>query len=303
MTARPLRLHHVDLTVSDLPRAIAFYTQALGFTALAGPRPVPAALLAALKLPGRSARLARLRLGEEEMGLIEFAPPGHPYPPDSTATDIWFQHFAVVASDMPAAYARVVSNGDAHAITEGGPQRLPASSGGVTAWKFRDFDGHPLELIAFPPEGGPEVWRGMPRSAVTLGIDHSAISVADAAASIAFYETRLGFTPRTRQENYGKEQDRLDGLSGAHTEVVTLTSTVSATPHVELLAYSAPIGRPIPGTTRPDDVAATRLVCTAARTPISPGSGERRTPSTTNHENLALIRDPDGHLILLPSED
>lgn len=301
MTAHPSRLLRVSLTVSDLPRAIAFYTEALGFTHFAGPSAAPAALLAALELPGRSADLARLHLGREEIELVQFARPGRPYPPDSTAADLWFQHVAIVASDMPAAYARVLSNGSASAITRGAPQSLPASSGGVTAWKFRDFDGHPLELIAFPP-GGPEVWREGRRDALTLGIDHSAISVADAAASVAFYGSRLGFAPRRRQENRGREQDRLDGLVAARAEVVTLASSRCPTPHLELLAYSTPIGRPIPRGMRSDDIAATRLVCTPPRAPSPAGSGEHPRAAASQADR-ALIRDPDGHLILLASED
>jgi hypothetical protein len=55
----------------------------------------------------------------------------------------------------------------------------------------------------------------------------------------------------------------------------------SQPPHLELLAYRKPTGRP-GGTLKASDVAATRIVWAAARN--------------------ALLRDPDGHLHLLTSE-
>ncbi|MGB8684208.1 MAG: hypothetical protein WCD12_15080, partial [Candidatus Binatus sp.] len=60
----------------------------------------------------------------------------------------------------------------------------------VTALKFRDPEGHPLELIAFPPDDTPAKWQRS-STAECLGIDHSAISVAVTERSVKFYE-RLG---------------------------------------------------------------------------------------------------------------
>ncbi len=87
---------------------------------------------------------------------------------------------------MAAAYDRVRRHYGVP-ITEGGPQRLPLAAGGVTAYKFRDPEGHPVELIHFPPGSGDPAWQRPMPGAVTLGYDHSAISVADADRSAAFY--------------------------------------------------------------------------------------------------------------------
>ena len=132
---------------------------------------------------------------------------------------------------MPGAFARLARFAAA-AISCGGPQLLPHRSGGATAYKFRDPDGHPLELIRFA-------------DAVAGGIDHSAIAVTDAGRSIEFYRDRLGLTVGARQVNTGPEQDRLDGLTGAEVDVVALEPR-QATPHVELLAYRTPPCRPMP---------------------------------------------------------
>ena len=89
--------------------------------------------------------------------------------------DVRFQHFAIVARDMRAAFERLRNFAGWTRISRGGPRRLPASSGGVTAFKFRDPEGHPIELLHFPSRPG-----ALPT------IDHTAISVYDAEKSIVF---------------------------------------------------------------------------------------------------------------------
>ena len=140
------------------------------------------------------------------------------------------------------------------------------------AWKFRDPDGHPLELLQFPPDAIPPAWRG---AGLHLGIDHTAISVADFDASIAYYRDRFGFTLSSRQFNWGVEQSLLDGLADARVEVAALHPPGDATPHLELLGYQPP-GRPSAGV--PGDVATTRIVLQM----------DAATPAGT-------APDPDGH--------
>lgn len=301
MTQQVLRLACVGLTVRDLAHASAFYAGALGFVPAEAPRTAEPGFTEALGLDGVRATVQRLRLGAQEIELAAFDPPGRPYPPGSTSYDLWFQHIAIVAADVTAAHARVVAHGGATSITEGGPQHLPPSSGGVTAWKFRDPDGHPLELIAFPPGSGPEAWRHASRDALMLGLDHSAISVADAGRSAAFYESVLGFTLGSRQVNRGPEQERLDAAPGAIVDVVALDPALAPTPHVELLGYRTPRGRPIPPGLRANDVAASRLVLkvedlTSLAETLG-GAGRRA--GLDDGTRAMLARDPDGHLLLL----
>jgi hypothetical protein len=73
--------------------------------------------------------------------------------------DLRFKHIAIVVADMESAYLRLRACQGWTAITRPAPQRLPANSGGVTASKFRDPEGHPLELLAFPPNNMPSRWR------------------------------------------------------------------------------------------------------------------------------------------------
>jgi hypothetical protein len=90
-------------------------------------------------------RLTSLRLGDQVIELAETQPPGRSYPRDVSGWDPRFQHFAIVVSDMTAAYANLRALPNWTAISRDGPQVLPASSGGVAAFKFRDPEGHPLD--------------------------------------------------------------------------------------------------------------------------------------------------------------
>jgi catechol 2,3-dioxygenase-like lactoylglutathione lyase family enzyme len=164
------------------------------------------------------------------------------------------------------------------AMSKGGPQHLPQRSGGVTAFKFQDPDGHPLELLAFPAHAVPAPWKERSAHGIFLGIDHSAISVRDTAISTAFYQ-RLGFRVTAQTLNHGEAQARLDGVSSPQVEVTALSLTVP-TPHLELLCYRS-AARPCHPVLASNDLAATRIEL-AADGPD--GVAPQR-----------LIVDPDGH--------
>lgn len=75
-------------------------------------------------LRARQAREWRssLRLGREQSELLEFTDSaGRPYPPDSTSTDLWFQHMAIVVTDMPYAHRRVLANRGFRPISRNDP--------------------------------------------------------------------------------------------------------------------------------------------------------------------------------------
>ena len=136
---------------------------------------------------GGGALRVTLNLGDARIEVLQFDHPGRPYLPHLSPFDNEFQHFAIVVADMDAAYARLCSLTGWSPISSAGPQRLPDSSGAVEAFKFRDPDGHPLELLSFPAQSTPAHWRDRQHGHLFLGIDHSAISVADTARSVAFY--------------------------------------------------------------------------------------------------------------------
>lgn len=279
-------------TVLDLSVTEAFYRDGLDFVRIAPPEPVPAAEAEAMGLADRRATQLRMRLGAQTVTFLAVDPPGAPYPSDPAATDPFFQHLAIPVRDMDAAAAQLARLAPTP-ISRGGPQRLPASTGGVTAYKFRDPDGHPLELIAFP--GGPPAARWRDAPGLFLGIDHSAITVTDLEATLAFLTGPLGLTVAERGLNRGPEQARLDGLDDPQVDVIALAAPDPA-PHVELLHYRAPATarRRLVG---PADRAATRYVFSAA----DPLDLTRRlrasglAPQTSRDDLTVYCAGPDGH--------
>jgi catechol 2,3-dioxygenase-like lactoylglutathione lyase family enzyme len=250
------RLASFGLTTPNAYQLSEFYQNALDFRLLGAERRSGDDFERLMGVEG-GASVVTLGLGDEVVELLQFDRPGRLYPKDAVSSDRCFQHFAIVVADINAAYKRLVSATGWTAISIDGPQQLPASSGGVIAFKFRDPDGHPLELLAFPDDRIPPYWQTRSRGGLFLGIDHSAISAADGAASIQFYRG-LGFRVAAPSFNSGPEQERLDAVSHAQVEVTALEPE-RATPHVELLCYRSVI-QGESSVVRGNDVAATRLV-------------------------------------------
>jgi catechol 2,3-dioxygenase-like lactoylglutathione lyase family enzyme len=169
-------------------------------------------------------------------------------------------------------------------ISEGGPQLLPPSNGAVRAFKFRDPDGHPVELIWFPPAQGRAVWHQKVSVASFLGIDHSALSVASTPRSLAFYRA-LGLRVTERSVNQGPAQERLDGLPGAQVRVTSLRPVSAVSPGVELLGYR-PSGRAA-GIVFPNDLVTDWVTLT-----VHPSPGD----------TSFAIQDPDGHRFVLANQ-
>ena len=108
---------------------------------------------------------------------------------------------------------------------------------GCAPFKFRDVAGHPLELLWFPPGQGRALWQN--GTGLTLGIDHSALTVRSGPASLRFYRG-LGFTVDHRSRNRGPSQSALDALPQAEADVIGLRIPGSAGAGLELLVYHPP---------------------------------------------------------------
>lgn len=296
----------VSTTVSDLFQAETFYRDAIGFTR-AEERVIDDPAWARLMgLPaGSTARCLVVTLGAQEVELVSFDVPGRSYPEARASNDPWFQHIALVVDDIAAIFEGL-HRMETTPISIGGPQLLPVNTGGVSAFKFRDPDGHPLELLYFPPGVGDLVWHGV-QDSKPRGYDHTAIAVGDIDRSIAFYADILGFHVAARSLNKGAEQDRLDGLSETEVDVVGLAPADVPTPHVELLHYRTPRFEGKSVDVAANDVASTRQVHRvddldglAARLKgssagfVSPG-----VVTLGDGARAATIRDPDGHMIVL----
>ncbi len=298
------RLLRISRTVYDLDRSVAFYRDALNFRVIEEVTRVDSAWGRLMGIAGASGRTVIMRLGEQDLELIAFNAHGKPYPADSTAADPWFQHIAVVVNDMDAAYAHL-SRYPHKPISVEGPQRLPPSSGSVTAYKFRDPDGHPVELLQFLPGTVPN--DASVKQTWFRGIDHSAITIADVGQSVDFYSRLLGMQVGSRSINSGPAQTRLDHERNVQVNVVALNPTIEVKPHVELLGYERTRGHRIPGHVQSNDTVADRMVLQVHNLQrlvlmleservafISPGCVE-----LCEDQYGAQILDPTGHRLLL----
>ena len=305
------RVDTIGITVGDMDRALAFYTGVLPFEVVFEVEVQGDAYEHLFGVFGMRARIVRLRLGDEQIELIDYlAPEGRPVPVDSRSNDEWFQHIAIIVSDMDAAYARLRQHNVQHASS--GPQILPEwnpNAGGIKAFYFKDPDGNHLEILEFPPDKGAARWHE-PEGGLFLGIDHTAIVVRDTAPSLGFFEHALGLEVRGTSENYGIEQERLNNVFGARLLITSLGA--SAGPAVEFLDYLAPAtGRPIPVDTRANDLwhwqvrmatpdldVLEKTLRTAGAAFVSPGIVEMPDDALALGRAL-MVRSPVGHAVLI----
>jgi catechol 2,3-dioxygenase-like lactoylglutathione lyase family enzyme len=253
------------LVTHDPTMLTAFYADALGASAA-----MTGSLAGADREQLGVGERTVLTIGTQRLDLDVFAEPGARYPDGIAADDRRFQHCAFVVADIAAVHARALGCGAA-TISDGGPVALPASSGGAIAVKLRDPEGHPFELLQFPAGGQPDWERVPPNDHGVRGIDHSAITVADARASTAFY-ARHGLAVAGAGVNRGPSQAALDGLDDPVVDVVPLRPALPG-PHLELLGY-----RGVAHDARATglrDIAATRIAWAS--------------------DSETLLVDPDGH--------
>jgi catechol 2,3-dioxygenase-like lactoylglutathione lyase family enzyme len=294
------------MTVSDLDRAVDFYTRVLAFEQISEVEVAGEAYEQLQGVFGVRMRVARLRLGDEILELTQYlAPRGRPIAVDSKSNDRWFQHVAIIVRDMDEAYGWLREHKIQHAST--GPQTIPAwnmGAAGIRAFYFNDPDGHVLEVLSFPPDRGLPKWQAKDR--LFLGIDHTAIVVGDTEASLLFYRDLLGFQVAGAGENYGTEQEHLNNVAGAHLRITSLRA--ASGPAIELLEYLSPRdGRPYPADQQANDLThwqtrllapsaegATGAVRSAGAPFISPGVVTMPADSLGFNQG-ALVRDPDGH--------
>jgi catechol 2,3-dioxygenase-like lactoylglutathione lyase family enzyme len=299
----------VAITVSDMDRAVDFYSRVLTFQKVSDVEVTGEDLEHLSGVFGVRIRVVRMSLGDESIELDEYlAPKGRPVPVDSRSNDRWFQHIAIIVSDMDKAYARLRENKVEHASS--GPQTLPAwnkSAGGISAFYFKDPDGHPVEILHFPSDKGADKWHRA-SDKLFLGIDHTAIVVSDTETSVRFYRDLLGMHIAGESENYGTEQEHLNNVFGAHLKITALRGAEG--PGIELLEYVAPRdGRPFPADERANDVIHRQTVLVtknadeAARQLSVAKANFVSSGLIVNHNGelgfsaAFIARDPDGHAV------
>src|ERR1043166_5868570 len=229
----------VGMTVFDADRSVEFFSKVLTFEKVSDIEVAGSEYERLQGVFGARMRIVRMTLGDESIDLTEYvAPKGRPIPVDSRSNDQWFQHIAIVVSDMESAYQHLRAYKVQHTST--GPQRIPdwnKAAAGIKAFYFKDPDGHNLEIIYFPSGKGNPKWQ-QPNGRLFLGIDHTAIAVTDTDRSLQFYRDILGMKLAGESENYGTEQEHLNGVFGSRVRISGLRA--QSGPGVEFLDYLTP---------------------------------------------------------------
>jgi catechol 2,3-dioxygenase-like lactoylglutathione lyase family enzyme len=300
----------IGLTVRELNKELFFYTNTLPFSIISTSELSGPDQDSLFGLQDTTLQVATLQLGDERITLTEhIGNAGKPIPPDSRSFDHWFQHIAIVVSDMDKAYSRLRELKVKHVSTA--PETLPEwdkNAGGIKAFYFRDPEDHVLEIIWFPPGKGDPKWHSHNPSTINphpstlfLGIDHTAIVVSDTDKSLAFYRDSLGLRVAGESENYGVEQEHLNQVFGARLRITALRSPHG--PGIELLEYiTPPGGRPLAADASPRDLVFwnTHLVVddlSRLREPLATAGG--RLLTIAKSLNTQIVRDPDGHALQL----
>jgi catechol 2,3-dioxygenase-like lactoylglutathione lyase family enzyme len=301
----------IGMTVSNMDRALDFYTKVLTFEKVSDVEVAGDEYEHLYGVFGLRIRVVSLQLGDEFIELTDYlAPEGRPIPVDMRSNDRWFQHIAIVVSDMDKAYQRLREFKVQHAST--GPQRIPdwnKGAAGIRAFYFRDPDGHHLEVIYFPMGKGDPRWQRA-ESKLFLGIDHTAIVVSNTEESLKFYRDLLGLKLAGESENYGTEQEHLNNVFGARLRISGLRAPKG--PGIEFLEYLAPRdGRPYPDDARANDLIhwqttlifnnteafAQRVRAADNYDFVSPAAAIAVPESKLGFKKGFLLRDPDGHVM------
>jgi len=285
----------VGFTVSNMERSLDFYSRVLDFRIVADEQRSGVEFSRSKGLRNAHARVVRMQLGDEVLELTQYrSPAGRAFPADSRANDRWFQHIAVITSDMDAAYARLRAARVRHASSA--PQTLPTwnkNAAGIKAFYFRDPDGHFLEVLQFPADKGAPKWHS--NAALFLGIDHTAIVVGSTEQSLQLYRDTLGMQITGESENYGIEQEHLNGVFGAHLRITSLRTERG--PGIEFLEYLSPADGRIAAAAPARDIAHWETHV-GVNAPLSNAAKVHvRTLAAAAGE--MLVADPDGHVLVL----
>ncbi|MFC0771976.1 VOC family protein [Terrimonas alba] len=302
------KVEAIGMTVKDMDRSVQFYTEVLGFKKISDTERSGEKVEKLNGLFGLNARVVRLQLGDEFLELTDYLTTGgRSIPEDAKSNDLFFQHIAIVVSDMEKAYQQLKKYKVEHVSTS--PQTLPKSipaAEGIKAFYFHDPDKHNLELIFFPKGKGLAKWQQR-NGKLFLGIDHTAIGVSNTENSHVFYRDILGIERKGDSWNKGVEQEHLNNVEGASLHITGYRAAQG--PGIEFLQYLVPgPGKPYPADSRTDDAWhwQTELIVMDAealynkfKTIHAKFVSEELIQQHVNgvQSKSFIVRDPDGHAI------
>jgi catechol 2,3-dioxygenase-like lactoylglutathione lyase family enzyme len=310
LPAQVKKVEAVGMTVKEMDRSVNFYTTVLGFKKVSDKEYLGESYENLQGVFGLNMRVVRLQLGDEFLELTDYLTAGgRSIPEDVKSNDLFFQHIAIVVSDMEKAYRHLRKFNVEHVSTV--PQTLPKTipaAEGIKAFYFHDPDNHVLEIIYFPKGKGQDKWQ-KPTGKIFLGIDHTAIGVSNTENSHLFYSDILGVERKGDSWNKGTEQEHLNNVEGASLHITGYRA--SGGPGIEFLQYIKPgPGKPYPSDSRSDDIWhwQTTLIVdniellykkmnAAGYKFISKELVEQT--ETGKRSKSFIVRDPDGHAMLI----
>lgn len=313
-TAQVKKVDAIGITVSEMNRSVKFFTEVLGFRKMSEEEVFGSPYEQLQGIFGLRMHIVRMQLGDEFIELTDYLTSGgRSIPEDARSNDLFFQHIAIVVSDMDKAYQHLRKYMVMHVST--GPQTIPASNvaaAGVKAFYFHDPDMHNLELIYFPKGKGQTKWQ-QTGGKLFLGIDHTAIGISNTDSSLKFYQSLLGIERKGDSWNMGMEQAHLNFVEGASLHITGLRA--DAGPGIEFLEYLKPgPGKPYPADSRTDDIwhwqtivitdDVTKLydrLSEAGYRLVSKGLITLQDKNGLGSKAF-IIRDPDGHALLIKEE-
>lgn len=254
VSAQVKKVGAIGITVKDMNTSVKFYSEVLGFKKISDEELFGEQYEQLEGIFGLRMRVVRMQLGDEIIELTDYLTSGgRSIPEDMQSNDLYFEHIAIVVSDMDKAYQHLRQYMVMHVST--GPQTIPASNvaaAGVKAFYFHDPDMHDLELIYFPKGKGQPKWQTA-NGKIFLGIDHTAIGISNTDSSLHFYKDLLGLDRKGDSWNMGMEQAHLNNIEGASLHITGLRGASGA--GIEFLQYLQPgPGKPFPSNTRADDI-------------------------------------------------
>lgn len=294
--------------VSNLDSMVSFFVNVLEFEEVKRWDLFAGTCEKLFQLPNTKAKFAKLRLGSQYHYLIEFSSgQGSTYPENARSNDLEFQHVALVVSNMQQAYDKLMIQGVRSISTS--PQTIPQwnkAAAGIEAFYFRSPDGHPLELIYFPPGKGNPIWQNS--DSLFLGIDHTAITISKTDESLKFYRDLLGMHVVGESLNFGDTQEKLSKVPGAKVKITSLQFADSQGMGIEFLEYESPLN----GRKKSQNSAAGQLSEIETIIAVDDLSSILKKMRRSNiaflsqslteieeFEKIMMVFDPDGHRILM----
>ena len=172
-------LSHIGLFVSDLPKALTFYHDFLGYEEQ-------------FQLTDPDGKVALKFMKVNDRQFVELFPERNP-------EDERLYQVAFIVEDIEAMHLHLKSNGIAV------PEKYNKGRIGNLSFSVKDPDGHILEFVQYTPDGWTlqDTGKHLPQSRISARLKHIGFTVRSIDASLAFYRDILGCSETWRGSSDG----------------------------------------------------------------------------------------------------